>query len=399
MRKPLVSVIIISYKNYLYIYEAIDSVLIQNYPNIELIINNDGSSDFDKPAIQRYLKKHAKRNIKRIVVNNNPKNLGTVKNANIGLKLSKGKYILLFAADDAMYDKTIVTKFVTAFESLPEKELIVTSQLGMYDDELKKLKELFVTNSTKQKLFNLEPKKLFGEIALSCIIPSAGTCYKRKIFEKYGYFDEKYVLVEDYSSSLKYSRLGIKHNYFDFISFKHRHGGISHGNNNEISNTIKIFDKDIIDIMNHEILPYFKLLNDNQKKLFKDMYISRKWNFGFKYKYEHGTKKERRQFVLDNYDTLVFNLFKKLYRRIHNNAAYLIVIGIILYVMYTLSFNFGKGFISIFKIKEPHILANNINWYVGFVSFSIIVTGILFIIIPVIYKIIKKIYKFLKHIL
>lgn len=397
MRKPLVSVIIISYKNYLYIYEALDSVLSQTYPNIELIISNDGSSDFDKLAIEKYLKKHAKKNIKRIVVNNNKTNLGTVKNANIGLKLSKGKYILLFAADDAMYNSNIIAKFVESFESLPENELIATSQLGMYNQKLKKLKKYFVSESTKQKILCLSPKELFGEIALKCIIPSAGTCYKRKIFEKYGYFDEKYKLVEDYSSSLKYSRLGIKHNYFDFISFKHRHGGISHGNNNEISKTRKLFDKDIINIMDYEIIPYLKLLSENQKKEFQSIYRDRKWRFGYTYKYEHGTKKERRQFVRENWKTLLISLLQDCFRKIRTKAHFLIIIGSLLFLVY--SQNFGEKISIIFSLQKNTQLINNLNFLIGFISIIIIGISIVLVTLSILFTSGKKIYKFLKFIL
>ena len=72
-KNPLISIIIVSYNNYKYIYNAIDSVLSQDYPNIELIISNDASPDFDKIAIEKYLKKNSKKNIKNIIINNNKK--------------------------------------------------------------------------------------------------------------------------------------------------------------------------------------------------------------------------------------------------------------------------------------------------------------------------------------
>ena len=125
MKKPLISIIILSYKNYHYIYEALDSVLCQDYPNIEIVISNDGSDDFDKKAVEKYLKINRKNNIKNIIVNNNPKNIGTVKNINIAINLSKGEYIIMFAADDAMYDCRVMSQLSDAFNNLPKKELVV----------------------------------------------------------------------------------------------------------------------------------------------------------------------------------------------------------------------------------------------------------------------------------
>ena len=265
---PLISVLILSYKNYQYIYDALDSVLHQDYPNIEIVISNDGSDDFNQTKINQYLTKNKKQNIKNIIINNNQKNLGTVKNINKAIKLSKGDYLIMFAADDAMYDNKVLSRVSTAFKNLPQKELIVISQVGMYDIKLKKLIQPFLSKEDVKRIKTLTPQKLFAEMSTRCIVPGCGTCYKREIFKKYGYFDEKYVLVEDFSFALKLSRLGVKHNYFDFISVKHRDGGISHGNVNGESQKSKQYELDILNILKNEVLPYTDLLNKKQKEKF-----------------------------------------------------------------------------------------------------------------------------------
>ena len=55
MEHKLVSFVITSYNNYKYIYEAVESVLTQDYPRIQLIFSNDGSPDFDADALQSYV--------------------------------------------------------------------------------------------------------------------------------------------------------------------------------------------------------------------------------------------------------------------------------------------------------------------------------------------------------
>ena len=47
MIDPLVSVILLSYNNLQFLYNAIDSVLLQNYPRLELIISDDCTEGFD----------------------------------------------------------------------------------------------------------------------------------------------------------------------------------------------------------------------------------------------------------------------------------------------------------------------------------------------------------------
>lgn len=312
MSQPLVSIIVLSYKNYRYLYEALDSVLIQDYPNIEIIVSNDGSDDFKEKEVEKYFSKKKKKNIKNIVIINNKNNLGTVKSLNNAIKMAGGKYINFFAADDAFYDKRVVSNFIKSFKKLPKNEYVVTSQLAMYDMKLEKVIQLFVKKNDIKLLKNATPSELFNKMALRCIVAAASTCYNKALFKKYGYFDEKYKLVEDYSSALKFSRLGIKFNYFDFISFKHRDGGISHGNINGEKKLNKQYDLDILNIMKNEILPYVNLLDTKQKTAFMEKYKDYKWRFEYKYDFKNATKIEQRKFVAKNWKVMLFGLYKDL---------------------------------------------------------------------------------------
>lgn len=398
----LVSIIVLSYKNYHYIYEALESILIQDYPNIEVIISNDGSDDFDKSAIEKYFKKNINGNIKNVVINNNSKNVGTVKNVNGAIKLSKGKYILMFAADDAIYNSKVVSRFVDAFKSLPDKELIVTSQIGMFDVKLKRLIQYFISDDSIQKIKSLSPKKLFAEMSTHCIIPGAGTCYKRELFQKFGYFDEKYILVEDYSSALKLSRLGIKYNYFDFVSFKHRDGGISHGNILKDTSAGNKYDLDILNIFKYEVKPYLNLLDDNQKKLFINIYKDHCWKYSFNYEYINGTKSERRRFVLKNIKIITYSFFYKTYREISDQLRgkkfKLFLLGISFLTIYTFKIDYGLGITSMLG-KNPSInLSNTINQSVGIIGLFLVVSSIILTIFMFIKKYLIQIFRFIRFI-
>ena len=307
MKKPLISIIMLSYKNYHYIYEALDSVLCQDYPNIEIVIRNDGSDDFDKKAVEKYLKINRKNNIKNIIVNNNPKNIGTVKNINIAINLSKGEYIIMFAADDAMYDCRVMSQLSDAFNNLPKKELVVISQVGMYDLKLNKLIQPFLSKEDIKRVKTLTPQKLFAEMSTRCIVPGCGICYKREIFKKYGFFDEKYVLVEDFSYALKLSILGVRYNYVDIVSVKHRDGGISHGNIIGETQKSKQYELDIINILKDEVLPNINLLSPKQKKIFIKTYEDHKWRYSYKHEFQNGTKSAKKRFISKNYKIIIIS--------------------------------------------------------------------------------------------
>ncbi|WP_019156023.1 glycosyltransferase family 2 protein [Robertmurraya massiliosenegalensis] len=87
MQNPLVSVIIPVYNTEAYISMCIDSVINQTYPNLEIIIINDGSNDNSLNIINQYSKKHP--NIRVI----SQKNLGNSIARNRGIESADGEYI------------------------------------------------------------------------------------------------------------------------------------------------------------------------------------------------------------------------------------------------------------------------------------------------------------------
>ena len=90
---PKISVIMPAYNAALYIKEAITSILNQSFTDFEFLIINDGSTDDTLKIINSF-------NDNRIIVVNNPGNLGIIQTRNIGLKLAKGKYIAMMDSDD-----------------------------------------------------------------------------------------------------------------------------------------------------------------------------------------------------------------------------------------------------------------------------------------------------------
>lgn len=91
---PLLSVIIPVYNGEQYLPECLDSIAAQHYPNLEVIIINDGSTDGTLEVL------NAHPLLKTIV--NVPINEGVYKARNLALKMAKGNFICLFDADDIM---------------------------------------------------------------------------------------------------------------------------------------------------------------------------------------------------------------------------------------------------------------------------------------------------------
>jgi glycosyltransferase involved in cell wall biosynthesis len=93
---PKVSVMVITYNQIKFIRETIESVLQQDYPNFEIIIADDGSTDGTAEVILEYAQKYSEIIIPLV----GGPNLGITGNSNRGLKACKGKYIAFMGGDD-----------------------------------------------------------------------------------------------------------------------------------------------------------------------------------------------------------------------------------------------------------------------------------------------------------
>lgn len=102
MHRPLVSVICLCYNQARFVKEALESVLNQTYPAVELIIVDDASTDNSVKVIQDFLAKNPGIRFLQL-----PENSGNCKAFNRGLALAKGKFIIDLAADDVLLPKRI----------------------------------------------------------------------------------------------------------------------------------------------------------------------------------------------------------------------------------------------------------------------------------------------------
>lgn len=107
IEKDLISIIVPVYNGQKYLNDCIDSILNQDYQNIEVIIVNDGSKDKSPNIIDEYASKDER--IKPI----HQKNGGVSSARNAALNIAKGRYICLVDQDDC-----IAKNYLTYFYNL-----------------------------------------------------------------------------------------------------------------------------------------------------------------------------------------------------------------------------------------------------------------------------------------
>ncbi|MCR8868162.1 glycosyltransferase family 2 protein [Peribacillus frigoritolerans] len=175
--------IIVPFYNCPYIDQALESLVNQTYKHIEIIVVNDGSTQY-KDKIVPYLDK-----IKYI----EKKNGGTASALNMGIKNATGNYICWLSSDDIFYpEKTEVQlDFMqrnralfsyTSYHCINEKSEIITANLGINPpNRLELIKAMSRRN----------------------IINGCSVMIHRKVFNLLGVFDEKLPYTHDYELWLR----------------------------------------------------------------------------------------------------------------------------------------------------------------------------------------------------
>lgn len=126
VKGPLVSVIMTAYKACETIDRAIDSILSQNYENIELIVVEDHSPDETFQYLQSQYNG-------RITLLKTPSNSGTYVAKNLGMKYAKGELITFMDSDDWSHPERI-SKQVSCLQSDHSKVACQTGHLRMTND-------------------------------------------------------------------------------------------------------------------------------------------------------------------------------------------------------------------------------------------------------------------------
>ena len=112
--QPLVSVAIVTYNQCAFLEECIESVLDQDYRNIEIVVADDGSTDGTVDLLHRYDTEHPGRF--RLVLSDH--NRGITPNSNAAHFACAGKYIAWIGGDDLMLPGKI-SKQVAFMEGNP----------------------------------------------------------------------------------------------------------------------------------------------------------------------------------------------------------------------------------------------------------------------------------------
>ena len=195
LSEDLVSVVIATYNMGHYLGEAVQSVLAQTYPNFEVQIVDDGSTD-DTPKILQQWAGDAR------VRSHRQANAGKARAMNRGVELSRGRFVAFLDADDA-WDPDKLAQQMPLFRGRPELGVVYSDYQCMDADGRPLVK-------------GVTPMRrgwVTGPLLVESFVPYSAGIVRRECLERNGGFDETLDMGIDYDLWLRLSA----HWQFDFV--------------------------------------------------------------------------------------------------------------------------------------------------------------------------------------
>lgn len=200
--KPKISVITISYNSSKTIERTIQSVLNQNYENLEYIIIDGGSTDGTVDIIKKY--------VDRIAYWVSEPDKGISDAFNKGIKAATGDVIGIVNSDDQYMENT----FEMVAASFEKDVDVYRGSILIHDD-------------INQAEYAYAPSMKFGMLPIHVNVCHLPTFISKKAYEKYGNYSTDFKLAMDLDLLRRFYSKGARFKRIDAILGQFNVGGLS----------------------------------------------------------------------------------------------------------------------------------------------------------------------------
>jgi glycosyltransferase involved in cell wall biosynthesis len=192
---PLISIILPVYNGQQYLPEFFERLSNQTNSQFELVTINDGSTDETLEMLQEFAAK-----LKFPVTIHTQTNQGTYAGMNKGIELASGKWLYFTGCDDRLFDSEVIADVVKVLETNGEKHIL-------FGDVI------LLSNGIRYKGdTDLE------QLMYSCNICHQAIFYRRDVFDKVGYYNQRYKIWADWEFNIRaFQRPDILTQYFPRI--------------------------------------------------------------------------------------------------------------------------------------------------------------------------------------
>lgn len=265
---PLVSILVLCYKNQELLYGMLDTIFMQDYPRIQLIVSDDGSAGFDVERIQKYIDLHQNGNIEQIVVRTNEVNMRTVAHINAAMEYVEGEHLVFTAADDRFEGTTAISSYVEQFLANPDKHWLVT-KCRVTTSDYKRTLQIFPAQADEPYFEEGNALRLYSRWSRRGMAIPCCMAFRTKAIELVGGFDLDYQFLEDWPLELKLLRGGNAPIFYNQITAVHSAGGVTNSNQRYGKEIRRLFYEDKYTLFRKEVEPYLHMLLPEDKKAYK----------------------------------------------------------------------------------------------------------------------------------
>ncbi|MCR5119864.1 MAG: glycosyltransferase [Lachnospiraceae bacterium] len=213
------TVLFLSYNNFDEAAVTVDSLMRQTYTDAEIVLSDDASTEDHAGLIYEAAEK-LRGHFKNVRVNINEKNMGTVAHMNRLFKEIDSGCIIFCSPGDAFPHEDTIANIVRRFEA--GGELVLTGQRTDISNGKRKTRPGALVGAA----LKFCPKKLMNYMVRKRnLISSCCTAYTKELFEKYGYLDEAYRLLDDFPFIVSLLQKGVKIGYTSEVFLEHSMGG------------------------------------------------------------------------------------------------------------------------------------------------------------------------------
>ncbi len=194
MKKPLVSIVVVTYNSSKFVVETLESAYNQTYDGLlELIVSDDGSTDDTLAICQKWVAEHSDRFWKCQVIQT-PSNLGICGNYNFALSHVSGEWIKYIAGDDILMPECIA-RYISESTSVADSVMICGTLLINQNGSI--LEERFLMEDHLDNIDAYSQAKTMAMIGHG-IVEGPTLFLRTSLLKAMGGMDMKYPMLEDF---------------------------------------------------------------------------------------------------------------------------------------------------------------------------------------------------------
>lgn len=265
MSEPRVTVIVLSYNNMKGLWVTLRSVLEQDWPNLELLISDDGSRQFNADTVREFIERQRSERLKSVQILHSKKNQGTVRNLRGALAAMTGEYYFNFGADDTFANSHVVTDCVEMFDIFGLEAWLVSGQMEQRASDGGRVLGNCLS-VTDIGVLCAGPERLFSHLSHHCVPATVATCYRKGFAEAVNGLDPCYRYSEDHHTFMRMARQGVWPVYTAELAAIHPAGGLANGGNHYNRKVHEGFLADKRLMWKQEIDPYRSCILPHDRK-------------------------------------------------------------------------------------------------------------------------------------